>query len=387
MNTKFFHLIITHITLLSFVFCAILFCCLGCGTHPKEILMDSKILLLQVDTLTLHLEIGQEFGDSTNTFSSILSSTIDENHRILVLDELEACIKVFNLDGNYIQQVSRRGSGPGELISPGGLFLGPGHTVGVIDMNTHGLVVFDDSLDYFKDIRRWNQDTPYHVSTLSENRIVVCELRQEEEEGVFIMRRLISIYRWDTEEQPILLWQDSLVESESDFIQSPSETFRYVFFNELSTSGNRQLGVFFAPRDPEVYSVTGWDSTGTVIFQINKEMIQVEKSEEEYDAETFYVAIEMQRSSGRSLPFTYYPERYRDMIADVGIGPDSMLWVRRGTYTELFFDIYDLNGNLIRHAIYPQSSFSWQTEITPRGILAWELDPLEGYQKLYLIGP
>ena len=224
------------------------------------------------------------------------------------------------------------------------------------------------------------------VPLTSENRIVVCELRQEEGEGVFIMRRLISIYGWDTEEQPIVLWQDSLVESESDFIQSPSATFRYVFYNELSTSGSMEFGVFFAPSDPDVYSVTGWDSTGAVILQIDREMTPVEKSEEEYDAETFYVASEMQRSSGSPLPFTYYPERYRYMIADVGIGPDSLLWVRRGTFTELFFDIYDLSGNLLRHAIYPQSSFSWQTEITPRGIVAWELDPLDGYQKLYLIG-
>lgn len=358
----------------------------ACGEQDSSAPASLDHLTQSLDTLRVIIELGQEVGDSTSTFSSIVSSTIDENHRILVLDEMEACIKVFDLDGNFIQQVSRRGSGPGELISPGGLFLGPENSVGVIDMNTHGLVVFDDSLNYLEDIRHWNQDTPYHVSTLSETRIVVCELRQEEGDENFIMRRLISIYGWDTEEQPILLWQDSLVESESDFIQSPSATFRYVFYDKLCTSGSSEFGVFFAPSDPDVYSVTGWDSTGAVILQINREMIPVEKSEEEYDAETFYIASEMQRSSGRPLPFAYYPERYRDMIADKGIGPDSLLWVRRWTYTELFFDIYDLNGNLLRQAIYPQSSFSWQTEITPRGIVAWESDPLEGYQKLYLIG-
>lgn len=344
------------------------------------------VLNRQVDTLSLYLEIGQEFGDSTNTFSSIVGSTIDENRRILVLDELETCIKVFDLDGSFIHQFSRRGSGPGELISPGGLFLGPGRSIGVIDMNTHSLVVFDDSLNYREDIRRWDQDTPYHVSTLSEHRIVVCELRQEEGEGVFIMRRLVSIYGWNSEEPPIVLWQDSLVISESAFIQSPSAMIRYAIYDKHSTSGSREFGVFFAPSDPDVYSVTGWDSTGAVILRIDREMPPVEKTDEEYDAETFYVASESRRSSGRSLPFVYYPERYRNMIADVGIGPDSLLWVRRGTYTELFFDIYDLSGSLLRHAIYPQSSFSWQTEITPRGIVAWELDPMDGYQKLYLIG-
>ena|GEM_PF-4830377 len=147
---------------------SLLFFTLACGGQSTPVPEEGDQLSLPVDTLKVVLEIGQEFGDSTNTFSSIVGSTIDENRRILVLDELEACIKVFDLDGNYIQQVSRRGSGPGELISPGGLFLGPGHCTGVIDMNIHGLVVFDDSLNYSKDIRRWDQDTPNHVSTLSE---------------------------------------------------------------------------------------------------------------------------------------------------------------------------------------------------------------------------
>lgn len=360
--------------------------CARSGSDSKETPNDLETITLQVDTLKLHLELGQEFGDSTNTFSSIVGSTIDENHRILVLDELEACIKVFDLDGNFVQQVSRRGSGPGELMHPGGLFLGPGRSIGVIDMNIHGFVVFDDSLNYCKDIRRWDRSTPFHATAISENELVVCEYSEDEGAGVFVMRRLVSIYDWDSEEPPTLLWQDSLVESESDFIQSPSSTFRYVFFEKLSTSGNREFGVFFAPSNPDIYSVTGWDSTGTVILRIEREFPQVEKSDEEYDAETFYFTNDIQRSSGGPIPFAYYPERYRNMIADVGIGPDSLLWVRRGTYTELFFDIYDLRGNLLRHAIYPVSSFSWQTEITPRGILAWELDPLDGYQKLYLIG-
>ena len=73
------------------------------------------------------------------------------------------------------------------------------------------------------------------------------------------------------------------------------------------------------------------------------------------------------------------------MIEDVGIGPDENLWVRRGTRTDLFFDIYDLDGVLLQHAIYVVESWSWETEITPYGILAWELDPLESYQKLYFI--
>ena len=73
------------------------------------------------------------------------------------------------------------------------------------------------------------------------------------------------------------------------------------------------------------------------------------------------------------------------MTSGVGIGPDGNLWVSLGTSRELFFDIYDLEGNLLRNAVFPQLSSSWETEITEQGIIAWEADPIEGYQKLYFL--
>jgi len=57
------------------------------------------------------------------------------------LDEVEACLKVFDMHGNYLQHVSHRGAGPGELSYPRGLFIMPDGRLGVIAPSKQGEVV------------------------------------------------------------------------------------------------------------------------------------------------------------------------------------------------------------------------------------------------------
>ncbi|MCK5036235.1 MAG: hypothetical protein KAS73_10110 [Candidatus Sabulitectum sp.] len=128
----------------------------------------------------------------------------------------------------------------------------------------------------------------------------------------------------------------------------------------------------------------GWDSSGVEILNFTRDITPVEKSTEEIASESIYMNSDMQRRGG-SPSWVLRPSAYKNTIDEVGFGPDETLWVRRGTSNEPFFDIYDFHGNLLRHAMFPADGWSWETKITPHGILAWELDPLEGYQKLYLL--
>lgn len=73
------------------------------------------------------------------------------------------------------------------------------------------------------------------------------------------------------------------------------------------------------------------------------------------------------------------------MVIGVDIGPDGNLWVRRGITDIPFFDIFDTEGNLLHHTVFPRKGWSWRTSVSPEGILAWEEDPEEGYQVLYLL--
>lgn len=356
----------------------------GCGGVDSVQKADDQITL-PVDTLQVVLEIGEELGDSTKMFGSIVAAGIDEQGRIFVLDEIEACLKVFDMQGNYIQQVSHRGAGPGELLHPKGMFIMPDGRIGINSSDKGGYIIFDDSLKFVEEISLWIENSPYHVTPVSDSILAVCRYDENTRGETHVLHHTVAIYRWGEEEWEILLWKDSMEVTVNEVMRDPLQTFIFSLIDQLSTGGNGNGCIYFAPVDPYEYRVIGWDPTGTEILSITRDMTLVAKTSYEIEDEIYYVNSYFQSRSGRPLFFEFQPAPYRNMIIGVDIGPGNNLWVRRGTRNEPFFDIYDLDGNLLRHAIFPDDGWSWETEVTPHGILAWELDPLMGYQKLYLL--
>ena len=353
---------------------------LGCG-EVERLYLDDQITHT-VDTLQVLFEIGEEFGDSTNTFWSIVAADIDNQGRIFVLDEIDASVKAYDLQGNFIQQVTRRGSGPGELQRPRGLTILADSRLIISEPFKNGYIIFNDAMEYVDEISLWNNNSPYHISPLTDDKIVVC--RYDENSSTDVLRHTAAIYNWGERNWKTLLWKDSIEVSSSDWDLDPSVPLAFCSSHLLSTYGDGHGHVYFGQVDSCEYRVLGWDSTGTEILNITRDLVPIVKTTEEIAAEAIYMNTQNQRLGG-SPSWELRPYNYRNMIADIGIGPDANLWVRRGTHIDLFFDIYDSDGNLLRHAVYPINSWSWKTEITPYGILAWELDPLEGYQKLYFI--
>ena len=315
-------------------------------------------------------------------FWSISGADIDEQGRIFVVDEIEASVKVYDLQGNYIQQITRRGNGPGELHHPRGLCIMPDGRIVINAPSKDGYVVYNDSLEFLEEVSLWVNNSPYHVSPLTNNKLIACRYIENHETEAIC--HTAAIYDWGAPEWKTLLWKDSIVVSEREWFNDASAAMTFVMFHKLSSYGDGNGIVYFGQVDPFQYRVIGWDSTGTEILSITRDMTPVEKSPEEIAYETEYMNYTYQRMGG-SPSDELYAETYENMISDVGIGPDENLWVRRGTRNDLFFDVYDLEGNLLRHAVFPVESWSWKTKITPRGVLAWELDPLEGFQKLYLL--
>ncbi len=363
----------------SFIFFLILG--IGCKEAEQEPTIDDQIIH-SIDTLQVVFEIGEEMGDSTNTFWSIVGADIDDQGRVFVVDEIDASVKAYDLQGNYIQQVTRRGNGPGELHHPRGLCIMPDGRLVINAPSKYGYVVFNDSLEFVEEVSLWLNNSPYHISPLTNNKLVAC--RNDGNIETDVERRTAAIYNWGEPEWETLLWKDSIVVSNSEYERDPSVSIAFSLFHQLSSYGDGNGNVYFGQVDEFEYRVVGWDSTGMEILCITRLMTPVEKSPEEIASEEVYMNYTFQRMGG-SPSYNLHPPIYENMISDVGIGPDENLWVRRGTHNDLFFDIYDLEGNLLLHAVFPIISWSWKTKITPNGILAWELDPLEGFQKLYLL--
>jgi len=352
---------------------------LGCSGNSPGVDRDNQIAV-QCDTLQVNFQLGEEIGDSTNMFWSIASADIDDQGRIFVLDNIDASVRAYDLQGNYLQQVTRRGPGPGELLWPRALTVMPDGRLVICASSKGGYVVFNDSLEFEQEIDLWENNSPYHVSPLSSSRIVACRYNDSIE--LDLAWHTIAIYDLDSPDFDILLFKDSISCTDSEIEANPSRFFNFGDA-KLKSYGDGNGNVYFAPMDTLNYRIFGWDSLGNQTLFIEREMTPAQKSPGEIQAESAFLESMYRGRTWR--PFVPRPYQHRFMIADVGIGPDGNLWARRGTRLDLFFDIYDLEGSLLRNAVCPIESWSWKTEITPYGILAWEQDPLDGYQKLYFI--
>jgi len=355
----------------------------ACMENPSSELADRDDV--PIDTLEIVLRIGEEIGDSTNTFASIADALIDSSNRIIVLDQVQACIKVFDINGNFLMQVSRRGNGPGELINPSGLFQMPDGRLGVIAMGKNGYITYDESFNFIEELNLWRGNSPYCVTPLSDSTLVVCKYDFAFQDDKAVLRRTIGIYRWGEIAWDTLLWKDSLVLTLEELQENQSIIARYAFEERLATSGNSESGVYFAPMDATEYRVIGWDGSGNTILDFSRDYDPILKTAEEMENERIYVTGGLDRGSGGSAGVAYQPDPYRNQATGAYIGPDGNLWVRRGVEVSPLFDVFDLAGNLVRHVVFPTDGWSWEVKVSPKGILAWELDPAEGYQTLYLL--
>lgn len=340
---------------------------------------------MQVDTLHVTWTMGEELGDSTNTFSAIVAASVDDQGRILVEDQVEGALKLFGPEGDYIRHVARRGNGPGELGLPWGMFSFPDGRLAVLDLMKQGFVVFDDSLEFLEELNLWTgQNPPFAGVAVSDSQFVAYKITQDAAESRITITRRVALYTYGQADWDQVLWQDSIQSTMSDILRDPSVMIIDTL-DPLSICRSPAGNIFFALKDGERYDITELDLAGQAVQEITMALSPVEKSREEIMAESTYVTSYIERmSGGGGMPFEFNPDPFKDMVLTLDIGPDGNLWVRRGTMDMPFFDIFDpATGELLRHVVFPVEGWSWVTDVSENGILAWEEDPELGYQQLY----
>jgi len=93
-------------------------------------------------TLQKDLVLGGESEGQDYPFSLLSYLVIDDDENMIVLDNKESCIKIFDKSGKKIQQFGRKGEGPGEFQAPTTLTVIKGGQIGVIDPSNHRFSYF-----------------------------------------------------------------------------------------------------------------------------------------------------------------------------------------------------------------------------------------------------
>lgn len=352
----------------------------ACGTPPSD---TASLHELPVDTLSVVFSIGEELGDSTRTFGIIQDALILQNGNIVVLDRQVACLKVFSPSGEYIRQVGRRGGGPGELSMPWELLAMPDGRLLVLEMMKQGFVVFDDSLRLVEEISHWTQNPPLMSTAMSDSTFAAYKIDVDMVGEQLVMNRRIAVYRVGERDFDTVLRGDSITATMNQLMENPS-MFVTELLDAYCLGGDGAGTVYFAEKSGESYKVLGWDAGGNQVFEAGLDLRPVPKTPEEIQEEKDYMNRFIQGMGG-GMPFDFQPEPNRNMVAGLGVDSQGHVWVQRGTMAAPFFDIFDGQGNLLRHAVFPVEGWSWTFHISPEGMLAWEADPASGFQQLYML--
>ncbi len=348
----------------------------GSGDDPDAVVIEQSDEMVE---LSIDYSIGIETGDSTETFGSITDVSHDTAGQILVLDQIVCGVKVFSSNGEYVCQIGRSGSGPGELLMP--LYvagLNDGRIL-VHDPMSNAFKSYDSTFSFIENISLWDNRPPIETCAVAESSYAGIVLGFDMERDQPMMIRTIAKYCVNREPD-ILYYED---EVPFDFSNFTSILTSMMF--SFSITGDSQGRFHYSPTSSESYEVFAFNRDGSELFHIIRDIPRVEKTAQEMEDEIVYIESWANRMGMQGPVIEWEPDPYRTFIKALGVDNEERLWVVRGTELEPVFDVYDMTGAHLFSARLPVESGSWKFHIDSFGILGWEEDPPDGFQKLYVI--
>jgi hypothetical protein len=370
--------------LLTLTFLILMLAC-GAQESPSEEVVDDSVtaseeyVLPDADVyMTITDSIGIELGDSNYVFGIIAGVNITPEGDVAVLDRQKNCVSIFSPSGEFLQRIGRTGSGPGEFLSPTGMAFFPEGGMVVSDGMTGKLVYFNSDLEYESDLAGFYPSPPGDISGLEGGAIVGMKPDfVQNEEGILMG---FAIARWEKgEAEPEVVYHSSA----SPFDPSDLSAMQDDILNFGVAPGGI---VFTASLSTEEYKFTAWSPEGDELFTVTDEDFErARKTQEEIDLEAEYVnSLMIQQGMPESMA-NWEPDPYRTAVGRFGVDVQGRLWITKGTVETPFFDVYDLDGNLLFTAALDagERAGTWDVVIEGNRFIAYDADP-EYYPQIFI---
>jgi hypothetical protein len=322
--------------------------------------------------------IGVELGDSNYVFGVVSSAKFAPDGNIFVVDTQRSTVLFYTPEGEYVMQVGRNGSGPGEFLMPSDAdFLDDGRFV-VTNNGAMMLTIFDPEYNHLYDLKDFFPSCPMAIDAVEGNRIVGMKPDwMQNEEGMFMG---FTVACWDDSGHVTATYHSSM--SPFDPTDLSSMLSDLCIFS--AADGGR---VFTASLSSEEYLVTAWSPEAEELFTIERDFERVPKTQDEIDRETEVANARMIQNGMPPEMAHWEPDPYRNMVGGIQVDSRDRVWISRGTIRSPFYDVYDLDGNpLFTVAFDPGLGFDENMGIVigDQGYLAFNPNP-EDYARVYLL--
>jgi hypothetical protein len=306
----------------------------------------------------------------------------DLNGNILVLDRSACCVRVYSPSGEFIRQISREGSGPGELLNPFSLLVTEDGRILVESPYSGGMHAFTQIGEWLGLVTPFYSNPPMRiVGSAGSSYVAMRVVVDANESGDLEVDVFIGLY--EEEEEPVRKYWENV------FPYDPSDLTAFLKYSYLAHvfTADRDGNVFIAELSSEQYLVQGFRADGELFLEIEQDADRIEKTQQEMDDEEAYIISYLRALGAGGIALQYNPEPYRNTISDVEADGEGRLWVRRGTVQEPVFDVYNYDGEKLFTASVPsagEDSTFWEFTIDQFGIIAYSINP-SLYQQVYIL--
>lgn len=362
--------------LLSFLFLA-----LACGVpEPEDFPVTINYSPPEADTyLYISDSIGIDMGDSNYVFASISAVTLTTDGNLAILDFLQTKISLFNLDGEFISYIGRKGSAPGEYLLPAAIAPRPDGGLMVSEGIRYKLIAYDSNNKFLSEQSFLNSRPPLAMIPIDGGEIIALKTISVFDENDEAIETGYTVAKWaNATDEPTVTYYSRT--SPFNLNNTDSKKDNAVLF-AASTSGI----VFTSNITPEIYSFTAWASNGEELYTFIDENFQPQRrTQEEIDLE---IERHNQLVQGTVLASEEFDvEVNTEEFAIDGMFVDGMdrLWVGKGSSQTPYFDVFDLNGEHLFTAALDAGLRSqyWNTVIVQDKFICYNLNP-EDYPRVF----
>ncbi len=357
----------------------------GCGGGAGET-SEAESDSAAEETLELEITgtIGIEVGDSNYVLGAVQQIAHDLSGNILVLDRSACCVRVYSPSGEFIRQISREGSGPGEILNPFSIYVAEDGRILVESPYSGGMHAFTQSGEWLGLVTTFYSNPPMNtVGAAGSSYVAMRVVVDANESGELEVDAFIGLYEED--EEPVRKYWEAVF----PFDRNDLTAFLKKSYMTHVFTADRDGNVFIAELTSEQYLVQGLRADGELFLEIRQDVDRVEKTQQEMDEEETYVISYLRSLGAEGVAMQFSPEPYRNSISDLEVDGEGRLWVRRGTVSEPVFDVYDYSGEKLFTASVPEAGDDaafWDFTIDEFGIIAYSANP-ELFQQVYILEP
>ena len=348
----------------------------GCGSNEPPELPPIDYYLVITDS------IGVEEGDSCYMFNLPVDVAYSPGGDIAVLDKLRHAAFIFTPDGEFITMVGREGEGPGEFNMPSSLeFSSDGHLL-IEDGNK--IAVFDSSYQYQTQLT-WSNNAPHPIRALDSTSFIgVSGSWIPSDHGICIV---LTLCRLEGVGDPSVEYFSSEYELNPDKANDFSSSRESSFHSCTTLSGR----VFYSVSSIDQFEIRGCEPDGTLFFHVvDEEYHRVRKTEDELQAELDkFTSYARTVTSGRITSVDVEFDPFRRSILSMFSDCEDRLWIRLGCYPGIVFRVYDMQGDVLFHAMLdyagdPLDLLEWKVMGNEYGFLAYDRSPID-YPRVYML--